>query len=125
MMQKMWVAGVEWDELCPRELINSSREWFCELEELSAVKVPRCLQIGAEEALLSKTLHTFVDASQDAYGAVVYIRAVYKSGSVVSKTRVAPFGTTSISRLELMAAKIDRVSFQSSQQHIGSSSLLV
>ena len=40
MIQEMWVAGLEWDELYPRELIYKSQEWFCELEELPTIKVP-------------------------------------------------------------------------------------
>ena len=57
----------------------------------------------------SETLHTFVDASQDAYGAAVFSRIVYKSGLisrqlVVTKTRVAPLGTAITPHLELMAA---------------------
>ena len=59
--------------------------------------------------MLSQTLHTFVDTSQDAYGAVVYSRATYKSGAVsvrfvAAKSRVAPLAATSIPRRELMAA---------------------
>ena len=55
------------------------------------------------------TLHKFVDASQDAYGAVVYSRVVYESGSVstrlvAAKSRVAPLATTSIPHLELLAS---------------------
>ena len=61
--------------------------------------------------MLSQALHTFVDASQDAYGAVIYSRAIYKNGTVskrlvAAKTRVAPLEATSIPRLELMAAVI-------------------
>ena len=109
MMQEMWVAGLEWDELCPRELVHKSQEWFCELKDLPTIKVPRCLRFGPEQVVLSETLHTFVDASQDAYGAVVYLKVSYESGSVSSrlvaaKTRVAPLTATSIPRLELMAA---------------------
>ena len=109
MMQEMWVAGLEWDALCLRELIHKSQEWFCELEELPTIKVPRCLRFGPEEVVLSETLHTFVDASQDAYGAFIYLKVIYESGSVSSrlvaaKTRVAPLAATSIPRLELMAA---------------------
>ena len=109
MMQEMWVAGLEWDELCPRGLIHKSQEWFFELEELPMIKVPRCLRFGPEEVVLSETLHTSVDASQDAYGAVIYQKVIYESGSVSSrlvaaKTRVAPLAATSIPRLELMAA---------------------
>ena len=59
--------------------------------------------------MLSETLHVFVDASQDGYGAVICSRVCCKSGLVsrwlvTAKTRVAPFSTTSILRLELMAA---------------------
>ena len=109
MMQEMWAAGLEWDELCPRELIHKSQEWFCELEELPTVKVPRCLRFGPEEVVLSEALQTFVDASQDAYGAVVYLRVIYESGSVSSrlvaaKTRVAPLAATSVPRLDLIVA---------------------
>ena len=109
MMQEMWVAGLEWDELCPRELVHKSQEWFSELEELPTIKVTRCVRFGPEQVVLSETLHTFVDTSQNAYAAVVYLKVSYESGSVSSqlvaaKTRVAPLAATSIPRLELMAA---------------------
>ena len=109
MMQEMWVAGLKWDELCPRELIHKPREWFCELEELPMIKVPRCLRSGRKQVVLSETLHTFVDASQHAYGAVIYLKVIYESGPVSSrivaaKTKVAPLAATSIPYLELMAA---------------------
>ena len=108
MMQEMWVAGLHWDELYPIKLIHKSQEWFCELEELPTIKVPRCLRFDPE-VVLSETLHTFVDASQDAYGAIVYLKVIYQSGSassrlVAAKTRIAPLAATSIPRLELMAA---------------------
>ncbi|XP_078364043.1 uncharacterized protein LOC144648318 [Oculina patagonica] len=54
MMQEMWIAGLDWDELCPGELIHRSREWFCELEELPVIKVPRCLRFGPEQVALSE-----------------------------------------------------------------------
>ena len=57
-------------------------------------------------------MHTFVDASQDAYGTVIYLRVVYESGLVstrlvAAKSRVAPLTTTSIPRLELLAAVLE------------------
>ena len=57
------------------------------------------------------SLHTFVDASESAYGAVVYARCQYEDGSVstnivAAKTRVSPNITASIPRLELMGAVV-------------------
>ena len=51
----------------------------------------------------------FVDASQDAYGAVVYEKVEHQNGNpliclVASKTKVAPLQSISIPRLELMGA---------------------
>ena len=55
------------------------------------------------------TLHTFVDASQSAYGTAVYARYEYIDGNVTStlvaaKSHVAPLNAVSIPRLELMGA---------------------
>ena len=51
----------------------------------------------------------FADASAEAYGAVAYARCVYDDNNiscrlVCGKTRVTPLISTSIPRLELMAA---------------------
>ena len=75
---------------------------------LAHVKVPRCIRLRQVE-VLSFILHTFVDASQDAYEAVVYGKFVYQSGKqscrlIAAKSRVAPLKAMSIPRLELTAA---------------------
>ena len=108
----MWAAGLDWDDLFQEDLASKARKWFSELEDLPTIKVPRCLRLGQEEELLSQVLHPFVDASQDAYGAVIYSRAIYRSGTVskrllvAAKTRVAPLEARSVPRLELIAAVI-------------------
>lgn len=56
-------------------------------------------------------LHAFADASEKAYGAVVYLRSSDRSGAVkvallCSKTRVAPTKQISLPRVELCAAQL-------------------
>jgi len=61
-----------------------------------------------QKMVQSVSLHTFVDVSQDAYGAVVYLS---QDGDVsvrlvTSKTKVAPLQTISIPQLELTGASL-------------------
>lgn len=100
MMQEMWTAGLEWDKLCPKELIHKSQKCFFQLEELPTIKVPRCLRFWPEEVGHRK---------MQKYGSLVYLRVVYGSESVSSrlvaaKTRSAPLAATSIPRLEVISA---------------------
>ena len=110
LLQEMWTAGLEWDDELPEPLIHAARAWFGVLSDLKQLQISICL--GEKRRTFdTMSLHTFVDASQDAYGAVVYARCTYKDGSVSSnmvaaKTRVAPSISTSIPRLELMAAVV-------------------
>ena len=107
LMQETWTTGLDWDSPLDDELAKKIRKWFEELDDLPNISIPRCLQLCQE--VVSFTIHTFVDASQDAYGAVVYARCAYSDGTVsrriiASKAKVAPLATVSIPRLELMAA---------------------
>lgn len=84
-------------------------QWFQKLAVLPSLQIPRCLRTPC--VVRDVTLHTFVDASQEAYGAVCYTRHVYEDGSVscclvASRSRVAPLQAVSIPRLELMAAVV-------------------
>ena len=111
LMQEIWVRSLDWDDPLPEELSVKMISWFAELPMLSKIRVPRCLQL---EEFKSATLHVFVDASQDAYGAVVYMRSEKVGGKeiimsfVASKTKVAPLQSLSIPRLELMAAVLGK-----------------
>ena len=85
-------------------------EWFGELPDLAKIKIPRFLKDshGKEERL---TVHTFTDASEKAYAAVVHTRYEFEDGSIgtrliTAKSRLAPLKAFSIPRLELMGAII-------------------
>ncbi|CAC5416214.1 unnamed protein product [Mytilus coruscus] len=103
LMQEIWQAGFDWDDIFDDVLVNKSTEWFNELNEICDIRIPRCLQLS--EIINS----TSADSAQEAYGCVIYARHVYESGLVstrliASKSRVAPLTSVSIPRLELMAA---------------------
>ena len=81
--------------------------WCNELEQISEIKVPRCLQLNLEKQEVS--LHVFSNASNEAYAAVVYLKVKYKNGEssrrlVAAKTKAVLLEATSTPRLELMAA---------------------
>lgn len=107
LLQSMWTSGLDWDEPLNAELKTKAQNWFDELSELSKIRVPRCLRLTAD--VKEVTIHTFADASIEAYGAVTYARHEYTDGTVscnlvASKSKVAPLNAVSIPRLELMAA---------------------
>ena len=98
LLQEMWASGVDWDEPVGEDLSKKATQ---------CLKIPRCLRNPT--TVEEKTIHTFVDSSQEACGAACYVRHLYKDGTltcrlVASKSRVAPLQAVSIPRLELMAA---------------------
>ena len=111
MLQELWTRGYEWDEEVQDEVANRIQKWFAQLQFLAKVKVPRCLR--SSQSVKSKQVVTFVDASQQAYGAVSYLRCEYEDGPVTSrliasKSKVAPppppLTPMTVRRLELMGA---------------------
>ena len=77
-------------------------DWLEQLKSLQEVKIPRCLR--RPEPVKSKCI---VDASQQAYGAAVYMRCEYDNDTVTSrliaaKSKVALLTPMTVPRLELM-----------------------
>ena len=101
LLQEIWLSGCDWDEPLDDELRSKVKRWLAELSELNKLQIPRSLQFKEDTEL--STIHTFVDASTEAYGAVLYVRHVMKSGEIVirfiaAKARVAPLKSISIPR---------------------------
>ncbi|XP_014672985.1 PREDICTED: uncharacterized protein LOC106813368, partial [Priapulus caudatus] len=109
LMQKLWQCGTGWDEDLPVEEKDEWRKFFAELESLDGVCFQRCLM--PERPSKPAELVIFCDASEDAFGAVAYMRWELNDGSVgvrfmAAKSRVAPLRHLSIPRLELQAAVV-------------------
>ena len=106
-LQEFWNRGYEWNEEVENEVANRIQNWFSQLPCLKGVKVPRCLR--EVQPVKCKEGVTFVDASQQAYGAVSYLRSEFAYGSVTtrliaSKSKVEPLTPITVPRLELMSA---------------------
>ena len=110
ILQEIWTRGLDWDdEIVDNDILTKAEIWIKQLQYLTDIKVPRCMRLENEGRDFSITLHAFVDASQEAYGAVLYAKVVYDSGEqscrlIAVKKKVAPLKTMSIPRLELMVA---------------------
>ena len=93
MLQELWNHGYDWDEEVQDKVANRLQVWFSQLSCLANVKIPRCLQ--NQQPVKSKEIVTFVDASQQAYGAASYLRCECEDGTVsahliASKSKLAP-----------------------------------
>ncbi|XP_011685527.1 PREDICTED: uncharacterized protein LOC105448567 [Wasmannia auropunctata] len=106
-MQQLWALQCDWDQRVPVEVLNAWRLYHSLLPDLERISIPRWIQHGHHS--LQYELHGFSDASTKAYAAVVYFRVVSEDGTVnvmllTAKSKVAPFKTVSVPRLELSAA---------------------
>lgn len=107
LIQKLWLAGVNWDDELSDSVKTEWETYRATLPDLSKVRVPRWL--GITDDISCVELHGFSDASRSAYAAVVYTRTVHSENDIrvsllVAKTKVAPIKQISIPRLELCGA---------------------
>ncbi|XP_041975756.1 uncharacterized protein LOC121730680 [Aricia agestis] len=104
-MQKLWLAGLDWDSELPEDLKTEWQNYLTNFEHMQSIQLPRWLGIANNVKI---ELHGFCDASSAAYAAVIYIRVItdneIKVRLVAAKTKVAPVKQISLPRLELCAA---------------------
>lgn len=106
ILRRLWELKIGWDEPIPDELKDAWLTWSSQLDLLKAHSVKR--RYSARKTK-SYQLHGFADASQDAYGAVVYLQQTSPNDTldtaiVISKARVLPLKGLTIPRAELTAA---------------------
>ncbi|XP_055542920.1 uncharacterized protein LOC129728499 [Wyeomyia smithii] len=111
LIQELWRAKTEWDELIPENLCERWWRWTDLFRYLDKIKIPRCyFPARSTQEIVTLQLHIFVDASEEAYACVGYLRAIFPGSIEVAlvggKSKVAPLKAHSIPRLELMAAVI-------------------
>ncbi|UYV72195.1 hypothetical protein LAZ67_9002145 [Cordylochernes scorpioides] len=88
--------------------LQNVRHAVSKLKEIHLVQVPRCYHpdLLSRSIIRQVEVHTFVDASQEAFSAVTYLRVEAKNGNITttlfgSKARVAPLKKRTIPKLEL------------------------
>ena len=109
ILQEVWMSGTDWDENLEEDLRKRTLIWLSDLQYASSIHQQRVLMLNPEKIQQSE-LHCFTDASERAYGAVIYLKLVYEHEVVVkwvaAKGKVCPLESISIPRLELIAATL-------------------
>ncbi|XP_058817359.1 uncharacterized protein LOC131680663 [Topomyia yanbarensis] len=106
-MQTLWKTTLSWDTKLPSTYRQAWEEVQNQIPQLKDLRIPRhVLSLRKPQAV---EMHGFSDASEQAYGACVYIRSIAEDGYctvrlVAAKSRIAPLEVKSIARLELCAA---------------------
>ena len=107
-MQQTWVRALKWDDFAPKDVQEVWTERRSDLPSIHDITFPRPVVSGTINYF---QLNFFSVASERAYAAVVYSRAIDKLGQISTsllsyKTRVAHVKTVSIPRLELCGADL-------------------
>lgn len=108
--QRAWALHLHWDEPLPPDLCVQWTQWTLDLPSISRFPLSRYLG-SPGLSVLCRQLHGFSDASNVAFGGVLYIRTFHVDTTVTthlvaSKVRPAPIQKTSTPRLELCGAVI-------------------
>ncbi|XP_011881172.1 PREDICTED: uncharacterized protein LOC105569364, partial [Vollenhovia emeryi] len=106
LMQDLWRAKLQWDESLPQDLYTEWSKFAQQIGLLNQFSYDRTLVI---EDYTDIQIHGFCDASNNGYGASLYVRSIGVNGKVIcrllcAKSRVAPLKSTTIPRLELCGA---------------------
>lgn len=105
LMQRLWRCKLGWDEQIPLEEFTNWQTWLKSLEHLSNVCIPRWYGTSTNDDI---QMHVFMDASEEAYSAVIYLRIKNEQNVhcslLASKAKVAPIRSLTVPRLELLAA---------------------
>ncbi|XP_055589816.1 uncharacterized protein LOC129741997 [Uranotaenia lowii] len=106
LMQDLWTHNISWDDEVPDRSLQQWRIFEASLTELKSIEIQR-MTIPSQTIVLD--LHGFSDASEKAYGCVIYMHSIDLQGEertnlLCAKSRVAPLKKVTLPRLELLAA---------------------
>ncbi|GFX35316.1 uncharacterized protein TNCV_101231 [Trichonephila clavipes] len=104
-LQKLWLRKLNWEEFLPDAIAPEWLNFVSSLKVLEELKIDRYI---LTDSYVKVMVLGYADASESAYGAVVYMHSVKEDGTTTtkligSKSRVAPIKVISIPCLELSA----------------------
>ncbi|XP_055701653.1 uncharacterized protein LOC129800934 [Phlebotomus papatasi] len=106
MFQSLWlIPNLQWDDDLPDDTAKSYERVQTEFSLIQKIVIPRA--IPTQKDVIE--IHGFADASERAYGAVIYAKGMDADGNieiniVIAKSKVAPLKPITIPRMELNAA---------------------
>lgn len=111
ILQSAWLIKSGWDDQLPEKAVTEFKTWLAEGQYLQHVRVARDMTSGQGLKSSQCELHTFCDASQEAYATVIYLRTTDEHNRVsvqfvMAKSRLAPVARPTIPRMELLACVI-------------------
>ena len=72
IQQEMCRRNLDWDDDLPQDSVRDFQKWKESVSALERLQIPRCFQSGPSDGCKIE-LHVFSDASEFAYGAVMYL----------------------------------------------------
>uniref|UniRef100_A0A2S2N8W8 Uncharacterized protein n=1 Tax=Schizaphis graminum TaxID=13262 RepID=A0A2S2N8W8_SCHGA len=105
-IQQLWSLKMGWDQVLSEDLQSTWSNFYSNLRALASLSITRQAVCNQNSPI---QIHGFCDASQEVYGACVYLRSIDHNNCVhvtlfTSKSRVATVKPTTIPRLELNGA---------------------
>ena len=92
LVQALWRKSVTWDQDLPDEFKDQWKQIQRTWNMVEKISVPRVITYRKQGRAWE--LHTFVDASERSYAAVIYLRSKTKDGYrmdlIFSKNRLSP-----------------------------------
>lgn len=111
LLQEIWRSAINWDDQIGDPQFEKWLLWLRILPQIQNIRIPRCYRsLTSNGGNTEIQMHTFVDASENGFAAVVYLRYeninIIECSLVGAKTRVSPLKFLSIPRSELQASVI-------------------
>ena len=88
LFQQATSLKLSWESKLPDDLTHQWSQWISSMNDISSLVITRCLiPVKFQDSYYE--LHSFCDASQNAYGSCIYVRCLSKSGKIHTSLDVA------------------------------------